>query len=81
MTMPSFRSIDFYTSARGRASVVKLDQDTSDFSHLIGQLIVVDGFTRRCVAVERFAHAEPWLAGEPIALIVEPVNLGARHGR
>lgn len=42
-----------------------------DFSHLIGQLVLIDGEARKVAAVERYAHTAPWHKDEKIGLVVE----------
>lgn len=69
--MIEFVSLDsFDLKERGKIFVTTLDRDTDDFSHLIGQVVKLDGKEVTVIAVERYAHSPPWHAGENIALLV-----------
>jgi hypothetical protein len=71
---PSFTALDWFNiKDRGDCACVKLDRDTRDFAHLVGQSVLIDGELFTCLGVERRAHIAPWKAGEPIALLVEPI--------
>jgi hypothetical protein len=72
--LPQFEAIDWYTiKGVGQMAAVALDRDTSDFAHLVGKEVLIDGVAYRVRAVERFAHCSPWRAGEQIALAVVAV--------
>lgn len=49
---------------------VELDQNTDDFSHLVGKRIILNGRLETCFSVERFNHLPPWIAGERIGLLI-----------
>jgi len=76
---PSFTSLD-RTNVRGVGLLVSvaLDQDTDDFSHLVGKKIVIDGRLETCFSVERFNHLPPWKAGERIGLCIRRVRAPRR---
>jgi hypothetical protein len=63
----------------GHVALVRLDRETSDFAHLIGNEVAIrpthDGLDRlyRVKGIERFAHCAPWRQGESIGLLVEDV--------
>lgn len=75
------RSVSSYRAGlfNGLVLVVLNPSDCETFDHMTGQRVVIDGVTRYVCAVERFAHAPPYRAGEPIGLLVEPV-LSVRPG-
>jgi len=54
----------------GLLVTVELDRDTDDFSHLVGQKIVIDGALETCFSVERFSHMPPWKQGERVSLLI-----------
>ena len=70
---PSFRLESTYElPGRGTMYTVKLDRDTDDFAHLLGQVVEIDGAPFLCRGVERFAipiHR----AGEMISLRADPI--------
>ena len=69
--MPIFVSLSSYTiKDRGTVYTVYLDKTVSNFSHLIGQSVVIDGTVFTCKAVERFLHCPPWYEGELVGLLV-----------
>jgi hypothetical protein len=68
---PSFVSLDrVRLRGIGTTVTVELDRDTTDFVHLIGQKIIVDGRLETCFSVERLSHPAPWTAGERIDLLI-----------
>lgn len=72
--VPTFAVIEKIEIAnRCTAYVVYLDRDTSDFSHLLGRCVLLDGSPFLVSGVERFAHAPPWHAGEKIGLFATPI--------
>ena len=68
---PSFTSLD-RSKVRGVGSLVmvELDRPTSDFSHLIGKKIVIDGRMETCFAVEGLHHPAPFKRGEQVSLVI-----------
>ena len=76
---PSFTSLD-RINVRGVGLLVSvaLDQDTDDFSHLVGKKIVIDGRLETCFSVDRFNHLPPWKAGERIGLCIRRVKAPRR---
>lgn len=54
----------------GEVIHVNLDRDTEDFSHLIDQVVNIDGDKYHCSGVGRASHDPPWLKGEPIAIVI-----------
>lgn len=71
---PSFHALEWFTiPTLGRCATVLLDRDTSDFAHLIGCEVLIDGRLYRCRSVERFLHSPPWHMGETVSLLVEEV--------
>lgn len=65
----------FNIAGRGVAFCVLNPTDCSDFDHLIGHTVLIDGTAHRVAAVERFAHMPPWRKGESISLLVKPVGV------
>lgn len=61
----------FEVSGRGIAYPVANPVLCNDFSHLIGQVVRINGELRKVIAVERFMHMPPWRVGEEISLLVE----------
>ncbi len=47
------------------------ERECHDFSHLIQNLVSVDGSLYRVKGVERLMHHPPWRKGEKIVLHVE----------
>jgi hypothetical protein len=76
---PAFTSLE-RTNVRGVGLLVSvpLDQDTDDFSHLVGKKIVIDGRLETCFSVDRFNHLPPWRAGERIGLCIRRVKAPRR---
>ena len=76
---PAFTSLD-RINVRGVGLLVSvaLDQDTDDFSHLVGKKIVIDGRLETCFSVDRFNHLPPWKAGERIGLCIRRVKAPRR---
>jgi hypothetical protein len=70
-TRPSFTSLD-RSKVRGIGSLVmvELDRTTSDFSHLIGKKIVIDGRMETCFSVEGLHHPAPFKRGEQVSLVI-----------
>jgi hypothetical protein len=67
----SFTELDRITVRDiGTMVSVELDQDTHDFSHLLGKKIVINGRMEYCHSVERLAHGAPWKRGERIHLLI-----------
>jgi len=67
----SFVSDDeFEVAGLGKAFAVKNPHECSNFRHLLGQIVEIDGKQHTVRDVERFAHAPPWRKDEPIALFV-----------
>lgn len=72
--MPTFNVEEtIHIANRGTAYVVKLDRETTDFSHLMGKRVLLDGKTFLVSGVERFAHSPPWHVGEKIGLLATEV--------
>jgi ABC-type antimicrobial peptide transport system ATPase subunit len=61
----------FEVTGRGVAYPVANPVECNDFSHLIGQVVLINGEARTVVGVERFTHAPPWREGEGISLLVQ----------
>ena len=68
---PSFTSLD-RSKVRGVGSLVmvELDRPTSDFAHLIGKKIVIDGRMETCFSVEGLHHPAPFKMGEQVSLVI-----------
>jgi len=67
----TFSPLDSYElSGKGTVYLVRNPWECVDFSHLIGKEAEIYGRVFMIIAVERFAHAAPWVAGEPIGLLV-----------
>ncbi len=67
----TFAPLDSYElSGKGTVYIVRNPWECVDFSHLIGKEAEIGWRVFRIVAVERFAHGAPWVAGEPIGLLV-----------
>jgi hypothetical protein len=68
---PAFTMVDLLR-LRGVGTIVyvELDRDTTDFVHLVGKKVVIDGRMETCFSIERLTHASPWKAGEKIGLLV-----------
>lgn len=74
----------FYIRGRGQVFSVLLDQETYDFSHLIGQKVRINGNQYTCTGVDHFAHTPPWRLGERIGILVkskETPNLAFAVGK
>jgi hypothetical protein len=70
--MAEFRSTEWYeVKGVGWEAAVLLDRDTSDFVHLVGRLVRIDGTSYQCIGVNHFGHAPPWRRGERIGLMVK----------
>ena len=70
--MTEFRSSEWYeVKGVGWEAAVSLDRDTSDFGHLLGRGVHIDGTFYRCIGVNHFGHAPPWRQGERIGLMVK----------
>jgi hypothetical protein len=68
---PVFKALDRYKVPDvGLLVTVELDRDTDDFSHLVGQKIVIDGKLETCFSVERFSHMPPWKQGQRVSLLI-----------
>lgn len=65
---------------RGRIFVVENPAECQDFKHLIGRDAAINGDPYFITAVEHFAHAPPYRAGEKIGLVVRSRDVGAAHG-
>jgi len=72
---PQFKSLAQYTFELNKRNypcfVTLLDRETTDFSHILGERINIDGVVYRGKFVERFLHAPPWRKGEKISIVVE----------
>lgn len=68
---PSFKSSDKYKVNGGLVFVTKLDRETSDFGHIIGAFIRIDGEIYKGVDVSTHAVARPCHPGLPICIKVE----------
>lgn len=51
---------------------IKNPTECTDFKHILGKEIDIDGMTYLAVGVERLAHAPPWRKGEVISIMVDP---------
>ena len=69
--LPSFSAITWTNAGPYRIAVVSLDRETSDFAHLIGRGVIVDGKPYRCIRVECYSHAPPWRVGASVGLVVK----------
>jgi hypothetical protein len=70
--MTEFRSTEWYEAKGGGwEAAVLLDRDTSDFGHLVGRLVRIDGTSYQCIGVNHFGHSPPWRRGERIGLMVK----------
>ena len=67
---PYFQSTDKFKVGDHLVFVTKLDRETKDFSHIIGQEVVIDNDIYVGKGVERYAHCPPWRRGESIAISV-----------
>ena len=66
--MTEFRSSEWYeVKGVGWEAAVSLDRETSDFGHLLGRGVHIDGTFYQCIGVNHFGHAPPWRQGERIA--------------
>ena len=54
-----------------KMTLTHLDKDTVDFSHLIGNNVLVDNLLLHCYGVEHARHGFPWIRGERIGLLLE----------
>jgi hypothetical protein len=70
----SFKSLDSFKVRGHDVHAVELASDVTDFDHLIGHDVEIDGTVYRCIGVERFAHNPPWRKGEKIGIMVAPRN-------
>ena len=76
MTDPAYRFVSLTSYARGLLTVyiVENPHECDNWTHLGGADVEIDGRGYWVKAVEYFAHAAPWLAGEPIGLLVKPAT-------
>jgi hypothetical protein len=72
MRMTEFRSSEWYeVKGVGWEAAVSLDRDTSDFGHLLGRRVHIDGTSYQCIGVNHFGHRPPFRQGERIGLVVK----------
>lgn len=64
----------FDIPGRGTVYTVSNPGECSNFTHLIGQEVKIDGTLHKIIGVERNAHSPPWRMGEAIGLFVESVK-------
>jgi hypothetical protein len=78
--LPRFTELD-RTVVRDLGTMVKieLDQDTHDFSHLVGKKVVIDGKLEYCFSIERLAHPAPWKRGEQVHLLIRKSAVKRRN--
>ena len=67
------------SNRKGPSFIIENPITCTNFSHLIGQdarITSASGaeYFGRIIGVERFAHAEPWWAGDKIALLMEALE-------
>ena len=62
-------AIKYNAGQLGIAFAVKNPVECSDFSHLIGSVVEIDGVQYEVMGVEFKAHAPPWKEGEDIGLL------------
>lgn len=60
----------FLLPRQGRCFVVENPVECSNFSHLIGAKVVIDGIEYAVKGVEIKSHNAPWRKGEDIGLLV-----------
>jgi hypothetical protein len=66
-----FMGLDRYKIGDRPMVAVRLDRDTHDFSHLIGEVVVIDGVKHKVMDVERYGHSPPWRKDEVVGLWAE----------
>ena len=69
--IPSFESTDNFKIGDRFVFVTKLDRETSDFGHIIGAFIRIDGEIYKGVDVSTHAVVRPCHPGLPICIKVE----------
>ena len=52
--------------------VVQNPVECTDFSHLLGESVIINRELRKVAKIERFAHCPPWREGELIGVLLEP---------
>lgn len=63
-----------YIPGRGWLAMTRLDRDLErgdDFTHIRGQVVLINGQPRKVRGIDRFLHLGPRRAGESIGLLIE----------
>lgn len=73
--MPSFVVAEWtHIAGHGWLAITRLDRDLErgdDFTHLKGQVVLINGQPRKVRGIDRFLHLGPRRAGESIGLLIE----------
>ena len=78
--LPRFTGLDRIVMRDiGTMVKIELDQDTHDFSHVVGKKLVIDGKLEYCFSIERLAHAAPWKRGEQVHLLIRKSGVKRRN--
>lgn len=67
-----FKSLSHYMVKDKKCFAVENPRTCRDFDHLIGKFVEIDGTRFQVFAVDRFAHAPPYMEKETIGLVVFP---------
>jgi hypothetical protein len=68
--VPRFVSLDLFTVGEAALLRAELDRDCSDFSHLIGRPIEIDGVRVECDSIVEY-EGPPHLKGALITLMIK----------
>ena len=60
----------FDIPGRGLVFAVKNPHECTNFNHLMGRMVMIDGSLYEIRGVERYMHCSPWREGEGIGLLV-----------
>lgn len=69
--IPTFTSTDKFVVGDRLIFIAKLDRKTTNFEHIIGKQIQIDGELYTGIDVNHYANVPPWGEGSPIAIVVQ----------